>query len=118
MKESEILKHVMLAASESGVTVFRNNVGIAFQPNGQVIKYGLCKGSSDLIGWRPITITQNMVGTTLAQFVAIETKTTKGRATPEQLNFLNQLAKSGGAAILTTSAADTKQQLSKDPSHE
>jgi len=131
MIESEILKRCWIAASSLGATLFRNNTGTAWQgipvkmQNGdlllkkpRIIKFGLCVGGGDLIGWRSVTITQEMVGKKLAQFVAIETKTTKGRATDEQKNFLNQLAKSGGAAILTTSAEDTKQQLSKGPTCE
>jgi hypothetical protein len=118
MKESDILKQCMLTASQCGATVFRNNVGIAFQPNGQIIRYGLCNGSSDLIGWMPVTITPEMVGKTLACFVGIEVKTEKGRPTDEQINFLDRLAKGGGFAMLAKSSQDVQQQLNKDfPEH-
>lgn len=110
MNESTILKQIWAALSQSA-TLFRNNVGVAFQPNGQVIKYGLCKGSSDLIGWRPIDITQDMVGKTIAQFIAVEVKTKTGRPTKEQINFLHQLDKAGGCAILAKSPEDAEKQM-------
>lgn len=104
--ESTILKQVMKKASTLGWRVFRNNVGVAFQPNGQVIKYGLCTGSSDLIGWAPCTITQDMVGKQVALFLAIETKTKKGRPTKDQKNFLKQVDEAGGVAILARTEND------------
>lgn len=107
--ESTILKKCMMKASELGMRVFRNNVGLARQPNGQVIKYGLANGSSDLIGWMPITITADMVGKKVAQFVAIETKSSRGRATDAQINFLKQVDEAGGVAILAKSEKDVEQ---------
>jgi hypothetical protein len=106
--ESTILKQVMLRASEHGDVVFRNNVGIAFQPNGQVIRYGLATGSSDLIGWRSKVVTQDMVGKKVAVFLAIETKTKKGKATEEQKNFLGVVDAAGGIAILARTPDDVK----------
>lgn len=104
--ESTILKEVMLQASELGWRVFRNNVGIAFQPNGQVIRYGLATGSSDLIGWKSQVITQDMVGQKVAIFLAIETKTKTGRVTDEQKNFLAQVDAAGGISILARNPQD------------
>lgn len=52
-------------------------------PNGQPIRFGLANDSKalgdvlksgDLIGWRPVVITPDMVGKTLAQFVSVENK--------------------------------------------
>lgn len=74
---------VMLAESYAGTTLFRNNVGAAQDKTGRIIRYGLCNESkkmnekmksSDLIGVRPVTITREMVGTVIGQFVAIEVK--------------------------------------------
>jgi hypothetical protein len=59
---------------------------------------GLCQGSSDLIGYTTIKITPEMVGKDLAIFTALEVKTTTGRATPKQVNFIEQVRKSGGIA--------------------
>lgn len=104
--ESTILKEVMLKASELGYRVFRNNVGVAFQPNGQVIKYGLHNGSSDLIGWHSVVVTQDMVGKKLAVFLAIETKNKRGKVTTEQKNFLREVDAAGGIAILAREPGD------------
>ena len=111
MSEATVLKKSMLSASSAGAKVFRNNVGIAFQPNGQVIKYGLCNGSSDLIGWVPVTITQDMVGLRIAQFLAIECKDKKGRATQEQENFLSNVREGGGIGIITKTGDDVEQLI-------
>jgi hypothetical protein len=104
--ESTILKKVMLKASELGYRVFRNNVGVAFQPNGQVIRYGLHTGSSDLIGWHSKVVTQDMVGKPVAVFLAIETKTKTGAVTKDQKNFLKQVDEAGGIAILARTSDD------------
>lgn len=85
---------------ESGGRLFRNNVGVATFPGGQTVKYGLCVGSSDLIGWTPITITPDMVGRTVAVFTAFETKRAvkAKKATPKQINFVEHVRAAGGIA--------------------
>jgi hypothetical protein len=123
MIESTILKSVMLSCSRGATRLFRNNVGKCWI--GNVIKQwtadgkqfitlenprrfhaGLCTGSLDLIGWKSVTITPDMVGQTLAVFVAIETKTKTGRATTEQNNFISAVRKAGGLAGVARSDAE------------
>ncbi len=119
MSEKNIQSLVMMAASQSGATIFRNNVGqgvlgqivkqdggIFHIINGRRVAYGLCPGSSDLIGWRTITVTPEMVGKRLALFLALEVKTPTGKATPEQINFINAVRKSGGLAGIVRSPDD------------
>lgn len=119
MSEKNIQSLVMMAASQNGATVFRNNVGngvlgqVAKQEGGQFhivngrrVQFGLCPGSSDLIGWRSITITPDMIGKRLALFLALEVKTATGKATPEQINFIQAVRKAGGLAGVVRSADD------------
>jgi hypothetical protein len=46
------------------------------------------RGSADLIGYRTITITPEMVGQQVAVFTSIEVKTPTGRIRPEQQQWL------------------------------
>ena len=64
-------------------------------------------GTSDLIGWRSRVITPDMVGQTIAQFVAIEVKD-RGRATPEQLTWLDAVTRAGGLAGVARSPDDAR----------
>jgi len=68
--------------------------------------FGLCEGSSDLIGWRSITITEDMVGQRIAQFVAIEVKNEAGKLRKTQAAFLNTVAEAGGRAGVARSVTD------------
>lgn len=102
MKESNILKLCMLAASECGAIVFRNNIGSYKHPDGYYIKYGVGGiGGSDLIG-----ITHD------GRFLAIECKSEKGKPTPEQLNFLHRVNEMGGIGILAYRQNDVIEALS------
>ena len=119
MQKSEglILKEVMLSLSESGCLVFRNNTGKAWQGevvrkdkdtitlrNYRFIHFGLQKGSSDLIGIKPVTITQDMVGQTIGVFIAPEIKSATGRATQQQNNFHLAVNRAGGLGFIARSA--------------
>lgn len=86
------------------IKLLRNNVGGLFNKDGGFVAFGLgsqggriLKGPSDLIGWRSITITEDMVGKTIAVFTAIETKDLAD-VTPEQENFIAQVQQAGGYA--------------------
>lgn len=96
--ESTVLKQALLKWSKQGARLFRNQVGAAYTLKGQRITTGLGKGSSDLIGWTPVTITPDMVGQTLAVFTAVECKTSRGRPTAEQKQFIDLVRLSGGIA--------------------
>lgn len=104
--ESQVLAETQLEASRLGWRIFRNQVGKYRLADGRWLSSGLCVGSSDLIGFRPIVITPEMVGQTIAQFVAVECKSERGIASPEQKAFLEYVKKSGGVAILARSARD------------
>lgn len=110
--EAAVQTRVRLEASQKGVHLWRNNVGVAMMDDNTPVRYGLANDSkalnqrlksSDLIGIRPVRITQDMVGTLIGQFVAREVKhagwTYKG--TPRELaqaRFLNLILSIGGDA--------------------
>ena len=99
--EKDVERTLILHASKCGSTVFKNNVGMYTDQRGNVIRYGLCKGSSDLIGWTPVTITEDMVGKKIAVFTAIEVKLNKNgkyKATDLQKAFISAVNNAGGFA--------------------
>ena len=81
--------------------------------NGRLVKFGLCKGSSDLIGFKTVTITPDMVGKEVAVFSAIEVKD-KGKATDEQKKFLNIIQNAGGFAGIARDIKEAKKILDID----
>lgn len=84
--------------------MFRNQVGATHTPDGRLIRYGVCNpGGSDLIGWTPVVITEDMIGQTVAVFTAVEVKTPIGRPTEDQLNFIRSVVKGGGYAGIARS---------------
>lgn len=126
MKESNIMRSIMLVLSRKGkIILFRNNVGTGWQgesgpvksdhvtiKNPRPIHAGLCKGSSDLIGWTKVEITSEMVGKQLAVFTAIEVKSPRKTGTPEQLNFINNLNAAGGIAGVATNETEADELVS------
>ena len=83
---------------------------MAYHRDGSVVVYGLCVGSSDLIGFTPVEITQDMVGRRLAVFTAVECKRERGGGlSPEQANFLRRVLEAGGFAITARSPEDAAQ---------
>lgn len=113
MKEGNVQAHGRMEASKAGAVTFRNNVGGAwsgkkvkeYSKNGKKyavienpmwIKFGLVEGSGDTIGWKSITITPDMVGMKIAQFLSIEYKTATGRARDKQVKWHEVVSKAGG----------------------
>lgn len=95
MREQDIQRLIMLALSEAGCLIFRNNVGVLKNAAGIPIRFGLAVGSSDLIGIAPG-----------GRFLAVEIKTPTGKATPEQLRFIEAVRARGGIAGIARSPAE------------
>jgi hypothetical protein len=123
MSEAGLQDDIRLAVGGRAV-LFRNNTGMAWSgesrrlPDGSILvrnprplHAGLCRGSSDLVGWRSVVITQDMVGQRLAVFCAIEVKSPRGRATEEQQKFLANLRAAGGFAGLARSVKEALEAL-------
>ncbi len=86
-KETYIQSEIIRTVDKlNNVRLFRNNTGML---NG--IRFGLCVGSSDLIGFQSIMVTPEMIGQKLAVFTALEVKTAKGKATPAQTKFIEMV---------------------------
>ena len=74
MSEQELQQRIRLELGRGPVRLWRNNVGALRDQRGQLVSYGLCRGSSDLIGLRRLTIGPEHLGQNLAVFAAIEVK--------------------------------------------
>ncbi len=116
MKESDIQNAIRIALSPYG-TFFRINVGqgwigkikgkskdgLLVLENPRVFKTGVPEGFSDLFGVRPVKITPAMVGRTIGQAVFLEVKSLKGRAEPEQEQFIDFMQSKGCIAVIVRS---------------
>ncbi len=99
MREGELIRRIMLAESERGTRLWRNNCGALQDKDGRWVKYGVCNpGGSDLLGFTPYIVLASDVGRTLAIFTAIEAKTGTLNPTAEQAAFLRAVEKAGGIA--------------------
>jgi hypothetical protein len=111
--ETDIQQRIRLAlGTRSDLRLFRNNTGTLPDPRtGRPVQFGLARGSADLIGWRTITITPEMVGQRVAIFTSIEVKTTSGRTTPAQQAWLGAVRTAGGIAGVARSVRDAEEIL-------
>jgi VRR-NUC domain len=109
--EHEIQQRIRLACGRGAVRLWRNNTGALVDQQGRFVRFGLCKGSSDLIGLRSIEIRPELVGQRLAQFVALEVKTAQGVLRPEQWAFLRLVQQLGGVAAPCRSVEEAEQLL-------
>jgi hypothetical protein len=133
MSEKNILAEVQIAFSRLGARLFRNNTGLGWvgkvsrphknmlvqiSPGDVVIRgarplhAGLCEGSSDLIGWTPMIITESDVGKRVAIFTAIEVKYGSTRTTAQQLAFHKAVVESGGLSKIARSASEALEVFS------
>jgi hypothetical protein len=115
--ETIIQQRIRLALGrEPSLRLFRNNTGSLPDPRTKrPVQFGLCKGSADLIGWKQLTITPDMVGQKVAVFASIEVKTPTGRLTPEQQTWLNAVQAAGGVAGIARSVEDAQRILLHSP---
>jgi hypothetical protein len=111
VSEQELQQRIRLELGSGPVRLWRNNVGALCDPRGRLVTYGLCTGSSDLIGLRQLTVTPEHLGQHLALFCALEVKTQRGRATAEQERFLAAVRELGGLAGVVRSLAEARAVL-------
>lgn len=137
MSESAILSAIRDKCSRGAVRLFRNNVGVGLMVNHRNaaakqaiitacielarkmggsatrLAFGLSKGSGDLIGFRIVTVTPEMVGRQVAVFTSVEVKTDAGRESPEQTAWREYIASVGGVAMVARSVDEAQSELDK-----
>ncbi len=97
--ESIILAEIRLALSRGDVRLLRNNCGKFQDIAGRWISFGVgSPGGADLLGWKTVTITPDLVGTKVAIFTAMEVKSERGRLSEDQRRFLDAVRGAGGIA--------------------
>jgi hypothetical protein len=106
--ETKIQQEIRLALGQrSDLRLFRNETGKLPDPRtGQWVQFGLAKGSSDLIGFKTIKITPEMIGQEIAQFVSLEIKTESGKLSTIQQNWLQKVKSSGGIVGVARTVKD------------
>lgn len=101
--ESSILAAILLdLGGRPGIRLFRNNTGRLRDRRGIYLTYGLCIGSSDIIGLR--------TAHGVAQFVALEVKD-RGVLSDEQRDFLAMVLSMGGVAACVRSVDEARTAL-------
>jgi hypothetical protein len=116
--ESDLYPAIMAECSRGGTRVFRQQSGLSWQgtviertqqrlilANPRAIRSGV-PGMADLGGFTTITVTPDLVGETLAIYLAIEAKAARGRLTDEQADFLKLVLRCGGRAGVARSVED------------
>ncbi len=106
--ETDLQQRIRLAiGTRADTRLFRNQVGSLPDPRtGRLVTFGLARGSADLIGWRTVVITPEMVGQRIAVFTSIEVKTPTGRMRPEQETWLGVVRGAGGIAGVARSVTN------------
>lgn len=133
MSDHALLTRILLACSRGSVRLFRNNVGqgwvgklekpsrpvqVMVYPGDVVLRKarplhaGLAEGSGDLIGWRTVEVTPDMVGQQVALFVSIEAKEGTGRLSPAQRGWMTAVQGAGGIAAEVRSVEDAVSAVS------
>ena len=107
-QETVLQQNIRLAlGQDKNLRLFRNQVGQLPDPRtGRYIQFGLAKGSSDLIGFKTVKVTPDMVGQEIAQFVSLEIKTETGKLTKMQHNWLQKVKTSGGIVGVARTVKD------------
>lgn len=101
MREGDLMRSIMLALSEDGHFVARANVGLFYTRDGRPVHAGLPVGFSDLFGHRKGD----------ARAFYLEVKTPTGRATPQQLAFIQAMDRRGAIAAVVRSVDEARAAL-------
>ena len=106
--ETKIQQDIRLAVGQvKNLRLFRNETGMLPDPRtGKWVQFGLCKGSSDLIGFKEIVIDESHLGQKLAVFISLEVKTKRGKLSDMQHNWLQVVKNAGGITGVARNVAE------------
>lgn len=100
--ETAIVGSCLSLLAIMGIYAWRNNTGALFNKAGRMIRYGL-KGSSDIIGILPD-----------GRFLAVECKTSKGKASPAQVEFIKNIKANNGVGMIVRSPDELLAKLKEE----
>lgn len=100
VRETSISNEIMITVAKHGCILFKNVRGMFLTLDGKrKVRAGLSiQGSHDLIGYKRITITPDMVGKTVAIFTSMEVKVPGGLVSTPQWTFRDTVRLHGGIA--------------------
>ena len=97
----------------SGQVVKTLHDGCVVLKNPRIVNVGF-EGQSDLCGFVPTLITQDMVGQVIPVFSVVEVKAGKDRIRPAQQKYIDAIKKIGGRAGIARTAEDALRILGGD----
>ena len=107
VNETPIMKKIQIALARMGARCWRNNVGCLEDHTGNFVQFGLCTGSSDLIGYIPLS--------GKAVFLAVEVKAPGAKTNPkrlqEQRDFIAAVNNAGGIGFFAESVKEAERKL-------
>jgi hypothetical protein len=92
LKEGDILRQIMAYLKANRIYSWRQNTGGVPLGDGKGFRPAATRGVPDIIGILPG-----------GRMLAIEVKSEKGRITPEQESFLDEINRNGGVAFVARS---------------
>jgi len=109
-RTNSITSQVMINESKNGIKLFRNHRGKAWQgkssyskerkiviiENPRFFEFGLYPGAGDLIGWKEVIITPEMIGKKMAIFTSEEIKSVNDVISKDQQKWHDIVRMSGG----------------------
>src|SRR5215471_14125963 len=122
--EGALLRTLLITASEFGARLFRNHRGVhklaqkdcqSCQRFGATISAGMANGAPDLVGWKTVVVTQDMVGSSIAVFCGVEVKRPTGKVSEDQARFLKALETAGAVQGVARSVTDLEAILCGSP---
>lgn len=96
MTEEHAIQNRIRVALSNTCVVFRVNVGTGYTQDGRYFTTGVPSGFTDLFGFRKSD----------GKSIFIEVKTSKGKPTQKQVNFIQQMQLNGAIAGICRSAED------------